>query len=579
MTALFGFTGPADQEQLVRMKNSLHHRAGENPLFYSNEKISIGCSEPMTAKTGHLSGTVKVKKTFLALAGYITDPLGKITTLEQLLSQIEQNGFEIFSRLNGDFICAVHDGSTLTLVRDMSGIRSVYFGMHRGRLIFSVEPKGICSYSGFPRRLRPASLVQYLSFSFVAGRETMFHDIEAVPPGHILKFKDGCTPGIEPYCNLFTRSFEEVSDMETWSRRFVTAFRDSIRERLPESGPVGIFLSGGLDSSIVTAEITRMHRGPVKTWSIHFGKEYTNELEFASAVAGMCGTDHREVLIDPKQFLPRIREMIWHLDEPIGDPITTPNFELARIVSREIDSIFNGEGGDPCFGGPKNLYMLLKHWYGGLDNGPRFRERIYCSSFKRAYEDMDDILTPEFRRSISLESDLYDTLTPFFNTHRPEGFLDKLMVMNIRLKGANLILPKVERMLSAWGINSLSPLFDWRIVQLSLAMPSHFKVHRGQEKVLFKHAYRDLLPREVLVRPKSGMRVPVHFWFQGDMKKYVRKILNKKELKKTGIFNHEYIKQLIEYSTGNRYGRYGLKLWMLITFEIWRRIFIEGETI
>lgn len=303
----------------------------------------------------------------------------------------------------------------------------------------------------------------------------------------------------------------------------------------------------------------------------------TIALEFARAVAQRCGTEHSEVLIRPKDFLPRLRRIIWHLDEPIGDPITVPNFELSAHVSQEVRWIFNGEGGDPCFGGPKNLPMLLHHWYGGLERTENFRERLYLASYRRAYDELWSLLSPEWQRLIDPKTDLEAILSPFFRPAYPMPFLNKLMAMNIRLKGAHLILPKVERMTSAWGLTALAPLFDERLIRLSFAMPPRLKLAGGIEKRILKLAYADALPEAVLTRPKSGMRVPVHYWFRGEMRRYARHLLQPRLIRQAGMFHPERVRQLLRYDIEGGTGRYGLRLWMLITFEIWRRLVVEGE--
>jgi asparagine synthase (glutamine-hydrolysing) len=241
--------------------------------------------------------------------------------------------------------------------------------------------------------------------------------------------------------------------------------------------------------------------------------------------------------------------------------------------------VFNGEGGDPLFGGPKNIPMLLHHWYGGVERGALHRESLYLDSYRRAYDDLQQLLTPEWRACYDQCSELENTLTPFFACRRPRHFLDKLMAINIRLKGAHLILPKVERMTAAWGLTVLSPLFDSRLVQLSFQMPPGLKLDRGVEKAIMKRAYREELPSAVVDRPKSGMRVPVHYWFRGEMKRYARRILGRKALRSAGIFNPDRVQQLLRYDIEEGRGRYGLRLWMLITFEIWRRIVIEREAV
>ena len=337
-----------------------------------------------------------------------------------------------------------------------------------------------------------------------------------------------------------------------------------------------MFLSGGLDSSVVTAELVK-HVPKLKTFALHFGSEYKNELVYAAAVAQRRSTDHHEVLIRPSDFLPRLRQMVWHLDDPIGDPITMPNFELASRVSQISPWIFNGEGGDPCFGGPKNMPMILSHWYGGTNRGPRFCEQAYLASDRRGYEELSHLLTDDVLRAVDVEEDLEGVLTPFFHCQSPKYFLNKLTAINIRLKGAHLFLPKVERMLAASGATPLSPLFSSDMIRYSFELPPRLKLHGGNEKVVLKRAYRDQLPAGVIERPKSGMRVPVHFWFQGELKHYARRILNRREIRRAGIFRYERVKQLLNYDIEEGPGRYGLRLWMLLTLEIWRRIVIENE--
>ena len=241
-----------------------------------------------------------------------------------------------------------------------------------------------------------------------------------------------------------------------------------------------------------------------------------------------------------------------------------------------MSSMVKGE--HPCFGGPKNLPMMLAHWYGG-ERLPGFRERAYLESYRRGYELVNRILVPDWRRQVDLAHDLEDVLRPFFDCPRPVTMLDKLMAINVRLKGAHLILPKVERMLGAVGVTPLSPLFSREMVQLSFQLPAHLKLAAGKEKVILKRAYSELLPTEVIERPKSGMRVPVHFWFQKEMRRYVRHLLSPRNVRRAGIFDPETVRQIVKYEMECRGGRFGLRLWMLVTFELWRRIVVEGEPV
>lgn len=358
----------------------------------------------------------------------------------------------------------------------------------------------------------------------------MLADIFSLRCGHALELELELDASTERSTKFF--DFESIAgaaagaaadtDAEVWARATQQALAQATAERLPRSGDIGLFLSGGLDSSIVGVELARHAPGRVHSFSVHFGAKLPNELEFARVVARRLGTIHHEIELRPRDFLPRFREAAWHLDDPIGDPITVPNFELSRQVASITRHVFNGEGGDPVFGGPKNLPMMLGHWYGGVDHGPGSRERAYLSSFRRAYDEVDRLLSPEARAQIDPQRDLTLPLTGLLHAERPPTLLGKLQAANLRLKGAHLILPKVERMTAAAGLAIQSPLFDPRLVELSFAMPGPMKLRDGVEKWVLKRVYASALPPEVIWRPKSGMRVPVHDWFLGEMRGYAR---------------------------------------------------------
>lgn len=579
MGALFGFTGPPDRRAVRSIDAALRHRA-RGRLAEDEHPVATLAVRARSAPGGGLPGGEGLRRDgdlALALAGHLFEPKPHPEVLGELLERYRAQGLDFVHGLRGAFVLALRDGDVLHLVRDPAGERTLYYGRHEGRLYFAAEPRGVFSAPGFPRRLRPGAVAQYLTFSFVPDRHTILEDVWELPAGHTLTWPEADGPAPRRYFFFESPEREEDVAAGTWTDRFGAAFKDAVAERLPRGEPVGLYLSGGIDSSVVAAEAAALHDAPVKSYAIHFGEQYTHELDFARAVAERCGTDHQEVLVRPRDFLPSLRRMIWHLGEPIGDPITMPNYELSRRVSREVGRVLNGEGGDPLFGGPKNLPMMLRHWYGGADG--RDRARWYLASFQRCYDELPRLLTPEFAAQYDEEEVLEQPVRAFLEDERIPFFLHRLLAMNIRLKGAHLILPKVERMTGAWGLQPMSPLFDDRLVRLSFAMPPALKLCHGQEKVVLKRAFRDRLPTEVLTRPKSGMRVPVHYWFKGELKRYARHLLSPKALKAEGIFNPRRVRQLLRYDTEEGRGRYGLRLWMLLTFEIWRRQVIENEPV
>lgn len=583
MDALFGAISRQQHNPLTALAAQLRHRSGADISQYHQDGIYIGygSAHKQAWQRRHHSGIASIGHSTIAVAGFFTGAQSLNLSPEIILRHYLEQGDVYLNQLNGAFVLVISQGQQGLVMRDGAGQRSVYYTLLNNGLYFATEPKALHQLPGFHRQLDNKSLAQYLCFSFVPGKYTMLKGLYSLAPGYRLYWQqegDSLRVQSKRYY-VFEDLPKQQQSEQHWQNDFSSAFADCVAERLPTHEPVGIFLSGGLDSSVVTAEVARQHRQPIHTYSLHFGKAYPHELEFAKMVAQRYNTIHHEVQFKPKKMLRRLREIIWYLDEPTGDPITAPNYELAAHAREDVNWIFNGEGGDPCFGGPKNYGMLLQHWYGGIERGPYFREHAYLQSFKRAYDEIDTLFTPEFRRSFNIEEDLFQVLQPYFLSRQPRGFLDKLMAMNIRLKGAHLILPKVERMLGAHGLPSMSPLFDERMINISFTMPSKLKLSAGDEKLIMKYCYRRHLPEEIISRPKSGMRVPVHYWFQRELKRYIKHIFSPKEVRRAGIFDAERIKRLINYDVEENSKRYGLKLWMLMTFEIWRRLVIEGERV
>ncbi len=579
---LFGFSGPPNPALATRMAASLAHRC-KGPVeiqgFGRHGSLGYGGSDgPPRSIPAAVDACGQARNIVIASAGVVHGERGRIDS-STLAALYHAEGLPFVKSLRGQYLLAIRDGATWHLVRDGAGARTVYYAETGGRFLFAVEPKGIWQAPGFQRRLRPGAVAQYLTFSFLPGHQTMLQGLYELPAGHTLSWDAKQGTRLARYFRFEDCAAGPRRTDEAWVGEFNHRLEIAIGRRLPaEQTSLAVFLSGGIDSSAVTAALCASTDTPVHSFAVHFGKKYPHELEFAKAVADHCNTVHEEVLIEPKHFLPRLRRMIWHLDEPIGDPITMPNFELARHVGNMFPFIFNGEGGDPCFGGPKSIPMLLHHWY-GTSRGPNFREKAYLESYRRGYEELGRLLNPEFARGFDPDQELEGPLTPFFDCPHARGLLDKLTAINIRLKGAHLILPKVDRMLGAWGAQPLSPLFDEDLIRLCFEMPETLRFSRGVEKVIIKEAFRGRLPHSIIERPKSGMRVPVHYWFQGELKRFAHNLLSRENIQRAGIFAPERVQQLLNYETAQGPGRYGLRIWMLVTFELWRRLVLEGESV
>lgn len=592
MACLFGYCGPPAAGLLERMASLLAPRC---PLGW--ERIDGVTAGGATVAIGHgiapWNRERQLAQTPEAILGYggvlfnaprpaRADGL-KDRTAAQLLASWRQEAViePLLERLTGAFVLAVSWEDALYLVRDPAGVKVLYWTVWQGRLLFASEIKALFAEAALPRRLRAGALPEYLTFSFVPGAGTMFEGIAELQPGCILCFRQGRAT-VRRHFRFETLESEPPRPLAAYPALVRAALEQSVAECLavsPNRLPA-VFLSGGIDSSAVLAvAATQKPEASFPTFSAHFGAEYPRENDFVRLMVERYHTAHRWLEIRPTGFLQQLREIIWRLDDPIGDPVTVPNYLLAQAAGEVAAVVLNGEGGDPCFGGPKNLPMLLARLYGPLpgEAAHGWLERNYLRAFQRCYTDLDLLLEPALRQEAGGDAALVQLLEPFFQASPPGDFINRLMSMNIRLKGANLILVKVEKMTAAHGVLALPPLFSRQIIETSLRCPPGVKLEGAVEKSVLKKAVSDLVPEAIIARPKSGMMVPVRFWFQGDLRRYGEHLLSRNNLRRCGFFKPDYVRRLLRYESEGVPGlRHGLKLWMLITFLLWYEQMVEA---
>ena len=469
-----------------------------------------------------------------------------------------------FEAREGPFALAWTSGGKLHLARDPLGHRSLYWGrLPNGRIAFSRRLRDVFA-AGVQRSLDPLAIAAYLTTAYVPGAATMIEAIRAVPPGAVLSF-DGSSVEERRFYQLPSSPSPYQSEPELRARLRAT-IEEAVARAMPSGPVVGASLSGGIDSSLVVAIASRLRK--VHAFSISFGPELRNELEFSAKVASHCGARHEVVVVQPSDVSRLFDATVAALSEPNGDPLTVPNamiFDAAAGAG--LDVVINGEGGDPSFGGPKNSPMLLAELY--AQETPDARQRAYLHAHQKMYGDLGEALIPEFRARIPAGA-LEALVTPWFEDRRWPGFLDRLMAINVAWKGPDHILAKVEHLAARSGITARSPLFDRRVVDLAFEIPATLKRKGPIEKHLLKEAVRDLLPSEIIERPKSGMMVPVEAWFQGPLKEFARERLLD-GLRDYPIFDRVWLERLVNWKLGGLRPRRGVKIWLLLTLEAWLR--------
>jgi asparagine synthase (glutamine-hydrolysing) len=481
------------------------------------------------------------------------------------------------AEVNGAFALAWIADGELRLTRDAIGERTLYYAQVPQGWIFASTIHALLASGLVPRQLNLRGVAAYLSYAYLPGKETLVEGVLEVLPGEVVHLPlGGGTPRHEPFWSVppevDTSAPLPPESEEALRQQLRTELEGAVRRRLPPGEKVGAFLSGGLDSSLVVALAKRLHDQELITWSVSFGPEYRNELPFSSLVAQHCRTAHRIVELSPKVILHHLDETIALHSDPIGDPLTVPNALLFREASADVGVVLNGEGGDPCFGGPKNLPMLLAELYGdvaGAEDEALARERSYLRAHLKCFDDFDQALARKMKEAVASQP-LEASLAPLFADPRWKSFVGKLMALNLILKGAHHILHKVDEVSAPFGMLPRAPLFDRRVAEVAFNAPAQLKLKGSVEKYLLKRAVEDVLPREIIERPKSGMLVPVEGWFQGPLLPEARSRLLD-GLGRWELFDRAWLERLLSGKLGGLRPRHGVKIWLLITLEAWLR--------
>lgn len=489
-----------------------------------------------------------------------------LTDLQLIARAWEGWGVATLNKIVGVFAIAVWDRERqiLWLGRDRTGAKTLYYTTSGTTRWAAPDLRSLAPHHS--QDIDLVALRDYLCCGFVAGSRTMWQQVRELRPGTILSLPEA---QIQTYWQLqeginTDNSLAEKPSLEWYGKQLRSLLEQVVKEYLPGSQPVGVFLSGGLDSSIITALATQFHTAPIHTYSIHFGEKSPNELEFSSLVAKHCATQHHILEISFRQMWQQLPETMKCLDDPIGDPLTVPNLLLGKLAKQSVEIVLNGEGGDPCFGGPKNQPMLINQLYGTVTQQDSVQ--AYLLAFQKCASDLPQLLKPEIWQTVQQQ--------PYIFTKELQSdfsYLNRLMVLNIKYKGADQILTKVNNLTNAVGLQGRSPLFDQRIVEQSLQIPPEYKLSGVQEKAVLKQAVADLLPPQIVHRPKSGMMVPVQMGFREHWQRQAKALLLNRKAAIAPYLNQALIRDWLSYR-GDTWSRYGVKLWLLTSLEIWLQV-------
>ncbi|MEM2960501.1 MAG: asparagine synthase (glutamine-hydrolyzing), partial [Candidatus Bathyarchaeia archaeon] len=448
----------------------------------------------------------------------------------------------------------------LLLARDRIGIKPLYYTIVGGLLIFGSEIKSILQYDGINREIDKEGLSSYLTFGSVLGDKTLFKGIKKLEPGYILTY-DGNRILTKKYYIMREEILYHNEDIA--AKRLRQLLEESVNSQLMSDVPLGAFLSGGIDSSTVVGLMSRIVSRPVKTFTVGFGRS-DDELKYAKIASEHFSTDHREIMVCPKDVPPIISKLVWHYDDLIWDAASVPTYFVSEFARKYVKVVLTGEGGDELFAGynrykPFSPYMALI---------PIPLKKYMFDKFVRLFDADDRERIYKFGKSYSENIEN--------NYFKMKPILKGVLMFGRNETLPNQLLTKVDRASMAASLEARVPLLDNRMIDFSDSIPLSMKLKGFLGKYIIRKAVKDLVPTEIIKRKKQGFGASALQWFTNpEVMEFAENVLDRPHILLEGL-DYSYVNSLMKLK-GIRKGRQAYQLWSLLELEIWYRTFIEGN--
>ncbi len=594
------------QDIEIMKKMMIHRGPDEESSFFSGE-VGLGfCrlqiidlergSQPMPNEDGSIkvicNGEIynyQVLREELKKKGHYFRTNSDVEVIAHLY---EEEGFDCVKKLRGMFSFVLWDDKKKLLygARDRFGIKPFYYFDRSEEFIFASEMKGILALSQVDREVDPLSLVHYLTFQYVPEPDTMVKGIKKLPPatyfvlqGNSLRFKKYWEVIFNPQDKPLPYFLEGIQEN----------LREAVQLHTQSDVPWGAFLSGGIDSSLIVALLREM--GMVSTFSVGYKEQGYSELEEARATANYLKTNHHEFYISPEEFLKSLPKLVWHFDEPVADPAAISLFFVARMAKEKITVTLSGEGADEVFGGygiyrephslsyfkalPQSLQKGIEYLSRLLPPGTpgknyvrRARERLEDRYVGNAFIFGDSMKKELLKKQVPMVS--YKEVTKRYFQAITQEYDDVTVMQYLDLHTwmPGDILAKADKMTMANSLELRVPYLDHVLFEFAATIPTRYKIKAGTTKYALRQAFKDILPPQVIRRPKRGFPVPTRVWFLKELKEPVHEIL--KNSFTPQYFDYSYVMKLFEEHLAGR-ADHSRRLWTIIIFLIWHDIFIN----
>jgi asparagine synthase (glutamine-hydrolysing) len=617
---------PVEREALAAMNRRIAHRGPDDEGFYVGQGIGLAMRRLsiIDLATGHQPISNEDGTLWIVYNGEIYNHARLRRELEErghqyrtqsdtetILHLYEEYGRDSVSRLRGMFAFAIWDERRRRLfaARDRLGIKPFYYLFAAGSFLFASEIKALLAYPGVRAALNPAAIPEYLTFGYLSGEESLFSGILKLPPGHTLELEQGGRPRVERYWDLAV----EVDEPARPKQYYVDGYREQLEQtvstHLMSDVPLGVFLSGGLDSSAVAALATNIRKSPLQTFSVGYGEQAFSELGYAREVANHLGSEHYEVVVSREKFLASLPFLIWHEDEPLAWPSSVALYFVARLAREHVTVVLTGEGSDETLGGysryawtlwnaqcleawqkltPAALRRLVRSAIASGPLGSTLRRKLGHTFLARNGEDWTSFYFDNFYSAFSLaeQQDLlcdpfrenaasaYNHALRFWNQSSGD-MLHRLLYTDIKTYLVKL-LTKQDAMSMAASVESRVPFLDHGIVEFSARIPARFSLKGMAGKQILKEALEGLLPKSILYRKKMGFPTPWSQWLREAGWKHVSELILSPRSFERGLFQRKAVERLLgEHRAGHV--DHSNRIWRMLNLELWLRVFVDGE--
>lgn len=529
---------------------------------------------------------------------------------ETLVHAYEQHGLAFVEMLNGMFTFALWDGERLVLARDRAGQKPLFY--HRkanGDLIFASELKVLLASGMVERRVNQAVLYDYLSTQYVMGTDTIIEGVYQLPAGHYAVWENGeWTVSAYWQPHYIPKHEANTAELITQTRDTVTA---AVERHLMSDVPLGAYLSGGVDSSIVVALMAQLAGGQVKTFSIGFDVASYSETDHARRIAEQFNTEHHEFIVSQQQVTDVLESVVFAADQPLADTSLMATYLLAKLTREHVTVALTGDGGDEAFGGytrytldrllrlyrlvPRPIRLqLIPYLAQYLPENPDIpTDRNIVTGVKRLAQasstshkasilawgsfftesEKHDLLTPDLLNTVNGHTTA-DKLAEWYDRAHADNHLDRTLSADFVTYLQDDLLVKADRMSMAHSLETRAPFLDNAVLDFALRLPPSSKLQGRSQKVILRQAFADLLPAENTNRVKRGFGMPVASWLRGHMQHYVREVMLDPTTLARGYFRADAVQRLLDDHTAGR-ADYGQRIWALLVLELWHRQFID----